>query len=116
VAKVQVVMEKATVVACLGGDVDLATSDSVQRQLLACADDSMCRALVIDMRSVRFLDSQGLNMLMRLHQVLDDRDQRLFLVLTDATFLDKLVHMSRVDSILAVHHRLGDALAAAGSS
>jgi anti-anti-sigma factor len=111
-SRVQVVMDKATVVACLGGDLDATTIDAVQRQLLDCADGSTCRALVVDLRSVASLDSKALAMLMRLRGILDERDQRLYLVVADvSTFV-----RTDVDEALAIHRRLGDALTPAGSA
>jgi anti-anti-sigma factor len=111
--RVQIVMDKATVVACLGGDFDAATTDAVQRQLLDCADESTCRALVVDLRSVASLDRHALAMLVRLRNTLDERNQGLNLVVADAT---TLVRTPDVEDTLAIHRRLGDALTAAGST
>lgn len=66
-------MDKATVVACVDGELDLASIDGVHQQLLACAGQETCRALVIDMRSAAFVDSQGLNMLLVLRRDLNER-------------------------------------------
>ena len=106
-------MDKATVVACVGGELDVASTDGVHEQLLACAGQESCRALVVDMRSVAFVDSQGLNMLLLLRRDLNDRGQQLFVVASDATFVARLFRVAGLDDVLAVHHRLGDALAAA---
>jgi anti-anti-sigma factor len=111
--RVQVVMDKATVVACLGGELDAAATDAVQRQLLDCADQSTCRALVVDLRSVASLDRIWLAMLVRLRHILEARDQSLYVVVADAT---NLVRIPDMDETLAIHHRLGDALTAAGST
>jgi anti-anti-sigma factor len=113
VTAVQVVMDKATVVACVDGELDLASIDGVHQQLLACAGQETCRALVIDMRSAAFVDSQGLNMLLVLRRDLNERGQQLYVVVCDSTFLAKLFRVAGLDDVLAVHHRLGDALAAA---
>jgi anti-anti-sigma factor len=107
-------MDKATVVACVGGELDVASTYGVHQQLLACAGPETCRALVVDMRSLAFLDSQGLNMLVMLRRELDERDQALLVVVSDSTFLAKLFGVAGLDDVLSVHHRLGDALAAAG--
>jgi anti-anti-sigma factor len=116
VTAVQVVMDKVTVVACVGGELDVASSDGVREQLLACAGEATCHALVVDMRSVDFLDSQGLNMLLVLRRDLNERGQRLFVVVADATFLAKLFRVAGLEDVLLVHHRLGDALTAATSA
>ncbi|HKA04195.1 MAG TPA: STAS domain-containing protein [Acidimicrobiales bacterium] len=78
-------------------------------------DATVCRALVLDLRNVRFLDSEGLNMLIRLRHHLGDHDQRLFVVVADSSFLAKVLHMAQVDGVVSIHHHLGDALAAAQS-
>jgi anti-anti-sigma factor len=106
-------MDKATVVACVRGELDVASTHGVHGQQLACAGQESCRALVVDMRSTAFVDSQGLNMLLVLRRDLNDRGQQLFVVVSDSTFLAKLFRVAGLDDVLAVHQRLGDALAAA---
>ena len=116
VAAVQVVMDKTTVVACLDGDLDLASTEAVRQQLLTCAPEATCRALVVDMRPVAFVDSQGLNMLVLLRRELEGRGQQLFVVVSDSTFLDKVLRVAQVGEILSIHRRVGDALSAATSA
>jgi anti-anti-sigma factor len=69
VDQVQVVMEKATVVVVVQGEVDAASADGVGEQLLASAiGREGTRCLVIDLRHITFVDSCGLGMLLRLAQ------------------------------------------------
>jgi len=113
VTPVQVVMDKATVVACLDGDLDVASTEAVREQLLACAPEATCRALVVDMRPVAFVDSQGLNMLLVLSRELEGRGQQLLVVVSDSTFLAKVRRVAQLDEVLSIHRRVGDALSAA---
>jgi hypothetical protein len=52
-------------------------------------------------------------MLIRLRRDLGCRDQLLFVVVADSSFHAKVLRMAKLDGVLSIHHRLGDALAAA---
>jgi anti-anti-sigma factor len=111
---VRVVMDKTTVVVTVHGEVDVASADRVGPQLLAAATKaSGTRCLIIDLREVTFLDSRGLHMLVCAHSDLGKVGVESFLVVKAGTVTARLFDITALRDVLAVHHRLGDALEAA---
>jgi anti-anti-sigma factor len=111
VEPVQVVMETATVLAVVQGDVDVVSADSVGQQLLAAATGRAgTRCLVVDLRQVTFLDSVGLRMLLLLRQTLARRDVQAFMVVKPGSVTARLFQITDVGQLVPVHHRVGDAL------
>jgi anti-sigma B factor antagonist len=95
----------------LWGEVDLSNIETVQRRLR----DTISSAeapVVIDLSGLRFLDSSGLQMLLRLHTAATQEGRDVRFVVASGTFVAELMEMTRVDDILAVYRSVEDALAA----
>jgi anti-anti-sigma factor len=114
VGQVQVVMEKATVIVVVQGEVDAASAHGIGEQLLASATGRAgTRCLVVDLRHVTFVDSCGLGMLLRLDQSLAHRGIEAFMVVKPSSFAARLFQITDLGRLVSVHHRMGDALEAA---
>jgi len=112
--QVQVVMEKATVVVVVQGEVDAASADGIGQELLSSAigrDGTRC--LVVDLRQITFVDSCGLGMLLRLAQSLSQLGIEAFMVVKPACLVARLFQITDLGRLVSVHHRMGDALEAA---
>jgi anti-anti-sigma factor len=108
-------MEKATVMVTVNGDIDTVSAHRVGTQLAAAATCCVgVRCLVVDLRAVTFLDSAGLHMLVCARKDLAQRGMDLFLVVRDGTIAARLFQITSLHDVLGVHHRVGDALEAAG--
>ena len=89
-------------IAHLNDDVDAANVLATQQQLADALDpDALC--LVIDLSDVRYLDSAGVDMLLRLSDRLDHRRVKLFLVIPDDSQLNRLVKLVGLPDVVAVH-------------
>lgn len=90
-------------------DIDAANATTTQRQLAdALGPDSSI--LVIDLSKTRYLDSAGIDMLLRLSDRLDQRRARLILVIPDNSQLKRLVTIVGLPEAIAIHPSLPGAL------
>jgi len=69
--------DQATVIA-VSGELDLASSPTLQEELDRVATDSTL--LIIDLRELDFMDSTGLSVLVRAHQRAEEQGRRLAMV------------------------------------
>lgn len=103
-------------VARVNEDVDAANAAAVQRQL----DDALgpdALSLVIDLSATRYLDSAGIDMLLRLNHRLDHRRAKLILVIPEVSQLQRLAAIVGLPEAVAIHPSLANALRdAAGTS
>jgi anti-anti-sigma factor len=68
----------------LSGEVDLSNVPDLRRRIFgAIRNDD--RAVIVDLADLAFIDSAGLGMLFELSEVLDERRQRLFVVVPPGT-------------------------------
>jgi anti-sigma B factor antagonist len=96
-------------IARVNDDIDAANVSSIQQQLADALDpDALC--LVIDLSDIRYLDSAGIDMLLRLSDRLNQRRTKLFLVIPDDSQLKRLVKLVGLPDLVAVHPALPDAL------
>jgi anti-anti-sigma factor len=90
-------------------DIDAANASAIQRQLAdALGPDAL--SLVLDLSHTRYLDSAGIDMLLRLSHRLDNRRARLILVLPGTSQLRRLVTIVGLPDAIAIHPSLPDAL------
>jgi anti-anti-sigma factor len=93
-------------------DIDAANATITQQQL-ADALDPDASSLVIDLSDARYLDSAGIDMLLRLSDRLDHRRAQLILVIPDTSQLKRLATIVGLPDAIAIHPTLLMALQAA---
>jgi len=109
-AEVKVGLEGASVVARLSGEVDMANASYVRDELLrAVPNDAV--ALVIDLTSVRYLDSAAVALLFEVARRLETRRQTLRLVLPPGSPLERVLVLTEVGTVAPIHETLDSALA-----
>ena len=93
------------------GEIDLATApallDAIESELGRSAPDRV----VIDLSEVRFLDSSGLNALVRLQKLLEDREIGMRLVIPSDRIVRQVFEITRLAEPLSVVDSLADGLA-----
>ncbi len=109
---VRFVPSGAALVAFVVGDVDDLTSRSIGRTLIDQAGDGSCRGLVIDLRSVTFLGSNGLSMLLDVRRTLMERHLEIHLLCEPNAMPMRVLQITRLEEVFPVHLALRDALAA----
>lgn len=96
-------------VAHVSDDIDAANATATQQQLAdALGPDAL--SLVVDLSATRYLDSAGIDMLLRLSNRLDRRRAKLFLVIPDASQLKRLVAIVGLAEAIAVRPSIAGAL------
>ena len=88
------------------GEVDVASSPSLQRAIEECVGEG-CRA-VVDLGSVSFLDSTGLAVLVQAYNACRDAGGGLRLVVTDPN-VKKVFEVTALDDVFAIYPSLADA-------
>jgi anti-anti-sigma factor len=95
-------------------DIDAANVTTIQQQLANALGPDASR-LVIDLSETRYLDSAGIDMLLRLSDRLDNRRAKLILVIPDTSQLKRLVSIVGLPDAIAIHPTLAGALQEAAS-
>jgi anti-anti-sigma factor len=95
----------------LGGYIDLSTRKQLRDVLAAAAKGTS--HLVVDMSRLGFMDSTGLSVLVEVHRRLDGRGGTLALA-APQPIVAKVLQISGLDQVLAVHASLTQALARSG--
>lgn len=86
-------------------DIDAANAARVQEQLAeALGPDAL--NLIVDLSETRYLDSAGLDMLLRLSDRLDHRRAKLILVIPEASQLNRLAAIVGLPGAMSVHPTL----------
>jgi anti-sigma B factor antagonist len=102
-------------VAHVNEDIDAANAATIQRQLAdALGFDAL--SLIVDLSETRYLDSAGIDMLLRLSDRLDHRRVRLILVIPDTSQLKRLVPIVGMAQAVAIHSSVPAALREATKS
>jgi anti-sigma B factor antagonist len=96
-------------IAHVAGDVDAANAATVQQQL-ANALGPDASSLVVDLSETRYLDSAGIDMLLRLSDRLDHRRAKIILVIPDGSQLKRLARIVGLSDAIATHPTLAAAL------
>jgi anti-sigma B factor antagonist len=109
-APVHEVLENGTaLVVRLGGELDLYNADAVRAALLAAVERSPQR-LVVDLESVRFIDSTALGVLIEARSKLPDRHS--FVLAAPGLETRRALEVSGLDRHFTVAGTVADALAA----
>jgi anti-anti-sigma factor len=89
-------------------DLDAANAAITERRL-ADALPAAAASLVIDLSETRYLDSAGIDMLLRLGDRLDHRRAKLILVIPDASQLKRLATIVGLGDAITIHSTLAEA-------
>jgi anti-anti-sigma factor len=90
-------------------DIDAASAAAIQQHLAdALGPDAL--SLVVDLADTRYLDSAGIDMLLRLSDRLDHRRARLILVIPATSQLQRLATIVGLPEAIAIRPSLDDAL------
>jgi anti-sigma B factor antagonist len=90
-------------------DIDAANAASVCQQL-ADALGPDASSLIVDLSGIRYLDSAGIDMLLRLGNRLEHRRAKLILVIPDSSQLRRLATIVGLPDAIAIHPTLPAAL------
>jgi anti-anti-sigma factor len=90
-------------------DIDAANVSAVERSLGDALGPDAVR-LIVDLSDTRFVDSAGMDMLLRLGERLRQRRARLVLVIPEGSGLRRLATIVGLPTAVALHPRLEDAL------
>lgn len=96
-------------IAHIDGDIDAANATAIQ-QHLAEALDADALSLVVDLTQARYLDSAGIDMLLRLSDRLDRGRTRLTLVIPDGSPIRRLATIVGLPDAVSIHSTLESAL------
>lgn len=89
-------------------DIDAANATITQQQLAdALGSDA---SSIIDLSQVRYLDSAGIDMLLRLSLILRNRRAKLILVIPDSSQLKRLATIVGLADAISIHPTLSQAL------
>ena len=92
-------------VARVSDDIDAANAATVQAQLAeALGPDAL--SLIVDLSETRYVDSAGLDMLLRLSDRLDHRRAKLMLVIPETSQLNRLATIVGLPQAMPVHPTL----------
>jgi anti-anti-sigma factor len=89
-------------------DIDAANARTVQLALAGCLDDA--DHLILDLGAVGYVDSAGLDMLLRLGELLRQRRSELLIVIPDSSPLLRVAQIVDLPGALPVYPTLADAL------
>ena len=106
----QVSGQPGVLVVAPNGEIDLASAPQL-RQGLENAEERVTTGLVIDLRSVTFIDSTGIGELVGCHRRSRDRDLPLAFVVPDGT-IRKILNVTGMDSVFDLHDAEAAAVAA----
>ena len=84
------------------GDVDMANVTSVEQRTLA-AIQNTDTAAIIDLTDVTYIDSAGIRTLLAIRRMLEDRQQRLALILPADSVLNRALEIGGITSVIPVH-------------
>ena len=96
-------------IAHVNEDID-ASNAAATRQQLADALGPDALRLIVDLSDTRYIDSAGIDMLLRLSDRLDHRRARLILVIPETSQLKRLVTIVGMPEAIAIHPTLAEAL------
>jgi len=97
-------------VARLRGDVDMAVTPELGEALLAAVDEHGAGCLVVDLGSVDYVDSSGIELLFRLHEALIAEGPDLIVVAPPDSNAARLLGLVAMSDIGEVRRSLAEAL------
>jgi anti-anti-sigma factor len=108
--RVDLSRQGSCIIASAFGEIDLATAPALVEAIESELGRSTPARLVIDLSEVSFLDSSGLNALVRLQKLLEDRAIALRLVIPSGHVVRQVFEITSLTEPLSVVGGLDDAL------
>jgi anti-anti-sigma factor len=99
-------------IAAVEGEIDGSNADELAERVHTMIANHT-HALVVDLERTRYIDSAGINMLFMLGAELDQRQQRLHLVVQRESPIARMLSIAGLDATIATHSTRDAALAAA---
>ncbi|WP_246212728.1 STAS domain-containing protein [Streptomyces abyssomicinicus] len=99
-------------VAAVGGEIDFHTAPMLRSRVLELIEQGRVR-LVLDLSQVGFCDSAGLNALINIWHAAQSQGGAMALAAVPAR-LDRMLKLTGLDTVLAIHPTAADAIAAVG--
>ena len=96
-------------IAHIAGDLDAANATDTQRQLEGMLGPDTL-SLVVDLSETRYLDSAGIDMLLRFDERLKQRRAKLMLVIPDSSQLKRLAEIVGLPTAVTIHTTIPAAL------
>jgi len=100
-AEVHTELERGIGVARISGEIDASNQDEIRSQLLGFVHNADW-GLVLDLSTLRYLDSAGIEMILHLAKRLDSRQQRLRVVAPPESFVADVLEAVRLREIVPV--------------
>ena len=94
----------------VSGEIDIANVGDLREQILQCVPNTAA-GLVLDLRSTRYMDSQGMRLLVDLADSLRRRRQRFAVVAPSSSFVYRIIELTQLNSIFPVTADVAGALA-----
>jgi anti-anti-sigma factor len=108
-----VVRRDGVCVATLSGEIDLSNRDPVAQRLQEAVDEDL--HLVVDLETLRYLDSSGIRMLFELQGLLAARGRSLRLVATPELVVWRVLVLTGLTAAVPSHPTVRDAVEALGA-
>ena len=108
-AEIAVERNGDAIVAGLAGEVDMTNADYVREELTAAVPND-AHALAVDLSRTQYLDSAAIEVLFELSRRLGRRRQQLRLVVPPESPLTRMLTLTDIGSVAAVHPDLAAAL------
>ena len=99
----------AVPIAAVEGEIDASNAPEIRERLHGLLTNRSM-AMVVDLSGTRYLDSAGINLLFALGAELEQRQQRLHLVVPPASPIARAISITGLDSAVATHGSRADAL------
>ena len=96
-------------VARVQGEVDASNAREIGDRLRSLLTNRSL-AMIVDLSATTYLDSAGINLLFALAEEMRSRQQRLALVVADASPIARMIALTGLDRTMAVHRTLPEAL------
>ncbi|TMI97792.1 MAG: STAS domain-containing protein [Bacillati bacterium ANGP1] len=109
-AAVRVILKGDVVVASLEGEVDLSNAHDIREDILASIPNTAA-GLILDLTKTVYLDSQGIQVLLDVTELLGVRQQRIRLIVPTAALIRQVLSLTSLASVLSLDPTMEDALA-----
>jgi anti-anti-sigma factor len=107
-ASVEIVERIPISVVRVAGEIDMSNVEDMREQLLGAATDAS--ALVVDLSSVAYLDSAGVQLLFDLHRRLEADGQRIVVVVPADSTLSRILEVAKLEAAVGVEPDVPSAL------
>ncbi len=109
-AAVRVILKGDVVIAALEGEVDLSNAHDIREDILASIPNTAA-GLILDLTKTVYLDSQGIQVLLDVTELLGVRQQRIRLIVPKAALIRQVLSLTALASVLSLDPTMEDALA-----